>query len=484
MNASRWFRRPASLSARLTLLFSATTAFLLVASAGPLYWSLHRHLAQQNRRALSDKLAAIALILQKQPGQIIPLLEEVQWEAGSWSFTRYYSRVLDGSGGVVLETQGMSEQLKGAPFPSPAPGDADPHGAVTWRTDAERTYLLGSAWVKKGGGHGPARKIQVAVDVSDASDLLEDYRRTLALSLTAGLAVAALLGFLTARRGLRPLGAMAQKAHQITAERLHERMGEAPWPTELAALASAFDGMLLRLDESFSRLAAFSADLAHDLRTPLTNCMGEVEVALSKPREPEEYRRILESSLEELARLARMIESLLFLARTDHAQTPLNKASLDARRELEAMADLYDAVAQEQGVALTCSGAGTLDADPTLLRRALGNLLSNAIRHTPPGGRVALDVREEGGGATVVCVQDTGPGIPPEDLPRLFDRFYRSPQSRSQNPQGLGLGLAIVKSIMDLHQGHAEVGNGPGGGTTARLTFPRTHHGPADGNRV
>ncbi len=477
MGPPRWLRRPASLSARLTLLFSAATAFLLVASAGPLYWSLHRHLAQQNRRALSDKLAAIALILQKQPGQIIPLLEEVQWEAGSPSFTRYYSRVLDGSGGVVLETQGMSEQLKGAPFPSPAPGDGDPHGAVTWRTDSERTYLLGSAWVKRG-GQGPARQIQVAVDVSDASDLLEDYRRTMALSLTAGLAVAALLGFLTARRGLRPLGTMAQKARQITAERLHERMGEEPWPAELAELASAFDDMLLGLEDSFSRLSAFSADLAHDLRTPLTNCMGEVEVALSKPREPDEYRHILDSSLEELTRLAKMIESLLFLARTDHAQTPLNKASMDARGELEAMADFYDGVAQEQGVALACSGAGTLDADPVLLRQALGNLLSNALRHTPPGGRVVLEAREEGASATLVSVRDTGPGIPPEDLPRIFDRFYRSPRSRSLNPQGLGLGLAIVKSIMDLHGGRLEIQNAPEGGVMARLTFPRTRTRP------
>ncbi len=478
MGPPRWLRRPASLSARLTLLFSAATAFLLLASAGALYWSLQRRLSEQDRRALLAKLTAIASILEKQPGQIQPLREEVQWEAGSRSFTQYYSRVLNDSGGVILETQGMEERLKGAPFPAPARGNGAADAAVPWRTHAERAYLLGSARVREDGRDGAVRQVQVAVDVSDNNDLLEDYRKTMALSLTAGLAVAALLGFLSARRGLRPLGTMAQKARQITAERLHERMGEEPWPAELAELASAFDDMLLRLEDSFSRLSAFSADLAHDLRTPLTNCMGEVEVALSKPREPEEYRHILDSSLEELTRLAKMIESLLFLARTDHAQTPLNKASLDARGELEAMADFYDGVAQEQGVALACSGAGTLDADPMLLRQALGNLLSNALRHTPPGGRVALEAREEGANATVVSVRDTGPGIPPEDLPRIFDRFYRSPRSRSLNPQGLGLGLAIVKSIMDLHGGRLEIQNAPEGGVMARLTFPRTRTRP------
>ena len=268
-----------------------------------------------------------------------------------------------------------------------------------------------------------------------------------------------------------PLDAMARKAQHVSAERLHERMGGEPWPTELAILASAFDDMLLRLEESFSRLTAFSADLAHDLRTPLTNCMGEVEVALSQPRTPEEYRAILESALEELTRLARMVESLLFLARADNARPIISKVSMDARRELESMAELYDAVAQEKAVALACSGAGTLDADPTLLRRALGNLLSNAIRHTPPGGRVLLDAREEDGGA-VLCVRDTGPGIPAEDLSRIFDRFYRSPRSRTSNPQGLGLGLAIVKSIMGLHGGRVEIRNAPEGGAVVRLIFP------------
>lgn len=483
MASPRWFRRPASLSARLTLLFSATTAFLLLASAGSLYWLLQRNLTEQGQHILSDKLTVLGLILQEQPEQTEPLREEVQWEAGSRRFTRYYSRVLDPSGEILLETPGMSDRFWGAPFPAPAAGMGDPQRPLIWQAESEQTYLLGSAWAREGGSSGPVRQLQVAVDVSDASDLLEDYRRNMALSLTVGLSVAALMGFLAARRGLRPLEIMAQKAHQITAERLHERMGREAWPTELAALASAFDGMLLRLNESFSRLAAFSADLAHDLRTPLTNCMGEVEVALSQPRPPEEYRAILESSLEELTRLAQMIESLLFLARADNVQPQISKLSLDARREMEAMADLYDAVAQEQSVTLACSGAGTFDADPTLLRRALGNLLSNAIRHTPPGGRVAMNAMAEEAGTIVLCVRDTGPGIPPEDVTRLFDRFYRSPQSRSRNPQGLGLGLAIVKSIMDLHQGRVEIQNAPEGGAVVRLTFPRTISGPATENR-
>ena len=171
MTTPGWLRRPSSLSARLTLLFSATTAFLLLASAGSLYWLLQRNLTEQGQHILSDKLTVLGLILREQPGQTEPLREEVQWEAGSRRFTRYYSRVLDPSGEILLETQGMSERLRGAPFPAPAAGMGDPQRPLIWRAESERTYLLGSAWAREGGSGGPVRQLQVAVDVSDASDL-------------------------------------------------------------------------------------------------------------------------------------------------------------------------------------------------------------------------------------------------------------------------------------------------------------------------
>ena len=167
-----------------------------------------------------------------------------------------------------------------------------------------------------------------------------------------------------------------------------------------------------------------------------------------------------------------MIDSLLFLARADSEQTRIERAPLDARREMEAMAALYEAVADEQGVALSLEGGGAVEADQTLLRRALGNLLSNALRHTPRGGTVTLSASCPEGGGCLIAVSDTGEGIDQDDLARLFDRFYRSKSSRSRHPQGLGLGLAIVKSVMELHGGIVRVESKPAEGTTLVLSFP------------
>jgi two-component system heavy metal sensor histidine kinase CusS len=465
-------RRPRfpSLSARLTFLYTSATVLLLALSAIAVYFVLARNVSRQDEVFLSDKVYVLRAILKNQPNQTASLREEVQWAAGSQRSARYFSRVSTAQGVVIVETPGMDEALRGAAFPEPVPEDQAWRAGALWRPGGETFYLLGSAWAREGDAPGERRKIEVALDVSREMDLLEDYRHGMAISLLVGAALSALIGLGVARRGLRPLEEMARSARAITPEQLHRRMGSEPWPTELRTLAEAFDGMLARLEEAFVRLATFSADIAHDLRTPLTNCLGGVEVALAKPRTAEEYRLVLESNLEELSRVARMIETLLFLARADSAQTPIRRAALDARFEMEAMASLYEAVAEEQDVTLVLEGMGVVFADQTLLRRALGNLLSNAIRHTPRGGRVTLSVSAPAGGGCSITVSDTGEGFAEIDASRLMDRFYRSESSRSRHPQGLGLGLAIVKSIMDLHGGDVRIE--AGGGATVRLLFP------------
>jgi len=243
------------------------------------------------------------------------------------------------------------------------------------------------------------------------------------------------------------------------------------WPQELTALAEAFDGMLDRLEDSFARLSQFSADMAHELRTPVNNLMGEAEVSLSKPRTTEEYQHVLASSLEECERLSRLIDSMLFLARAENAETELKRSALDVRAEIETVREFYDVVAEEQGVEVACAGDGRLNADPLLFRQALGNLLSNALQYTPRGGKVTISVAHSNGWIDI-GVTDTGAGIDPEHLPRIFDRFYRADRSRSQHPQGFGLGLAIVKSILTLHGGTVAIKSTPGAGTTVVLRFP------------
>jgi two-component system heavy metal sensor histidine kinase CusS len=238
--------------------------------------------------------------------------------------------------------------------------------------------------------------------------------------------------------------------------------------------------MLARLEESFTRLSQFSADLAHELRTPVNNLICAADVALSRSRTPEEYKEVLESGLEEYGRLSRMIDSLLFLARAENPETKVQKVPFDARKEIQSVIDFYEPLSQEEGVDLATAapesntGPVTLKADVDLFRRALSNLISNALHHTPRGGRVTVSARVAGGGVEVE-VADSGCGIGPEHLPRIFDRFYRADRARAHHPEGAGLGLPIVKSILDLHGGTVSVRSQLGKGATFTLRFPAAH---------
>jgi two-component system heavy metal sensor histidine kinase CusS len=330
--------------------------------------------------------------------------------------------------------------------------------------------MLMAAWSETSPTDTARQSIQIALDISQDAALLATYQRKLAGALCLGLLFSTLAAFYVARRGLRPLAEMTRHMEGITVAQLHERLEPAHWPEELSAMASAFNAMLLRLADAFARVTQFSADLAHELRTPVNNLMGGTEVALSKPRSADEYRQILESNLEEYGRLSRLVESLLFLARAENTEVQLRTTRLYGVDVLEAVCRYHDALAEEKGIRLFCQGRGYLDADALLLKRALGNLLINAIQHTPKGGEIRLTMQSADDGSAQIKVQDTGCGIPPEHLPKIFDRFYRVDPARSE--EGTGLGLAIVKSIMELHGGSVTIPSKPGEGTTAILRFP------------
>ena len=316
--------------------------------------------------------------------------------------------------------------------------------------------------------------LQVALDVTGETNLIRNYREQLGWVLALGIVLSALIGIWVSRSCLQPLRDIARAAEEITASRLHERIAVRGWPKELDVLARAFDRMLDRLQNSFSRLAEFSEDLAHELRTPINNLMGETEVALAKGRTPDEYRQLLESSLEEFERLSRMSESLLFLARADSSQSRLQCSMVSVKSELEAVRDFYDALAEERKVKVLCQGEAEMSVDQILFRRALSNLMANALNNTPPGGTVTLGVRPSQEHTMDVYVRDSGIGIPEEHLARVFDRFYQVDAARSGSQEGTGLGLAIVKSIMALHEGTVEIQSAPGHGTVVTLHFPAT----------
>jgi two-component system heavy metal sensor histidine kinase CusS len=227
--------------------------------------------------------------------------------------------------------------------------------------------------------------------------------------------------------------------------------------------------MLKRLDDSFTRLSQFSADLAHELRTPIANMLGEAQVALTRDRTAAEYRETIESAIGECERLSRIVDNLLFVARVDAAGESIARKHFDARAATEKIAAFYQTIADEHHVAISCSGEGEVYADPDLFERAVGNLLDNALRFTSENGSIQIALSKHDRNFEV-AVSDNGSGIAAEHLPRVFDRFYRAEPSRGSD--GAGLGLALVKSILDLHGGSAGIRSEVGRGTTVTLTFP------------
>ncbi len=471
-------RRTWSIKRRLTVLYFVSAFGILLISTAFLYWVLADRLVKEDGQFLAAKIGLLREILKEEPNNRDVLREEVKWETAPFRLAKYYARIVGPSGNIVIETDRMDEVAPVSIFPKPAGLSEIPARATKRKASNGHNLLLMTALAKVGGANGGVRVLQLALDISHEDELTFDYRKQLILVLLAGILLSAGIGVFIARKGLNPIEKITRTIQHISAHQLHRRLGQSDWPLELNDLAGAFDGMLDRLEDSFNRLSQYSADLAHELRTPINNLIGETEVALSRERMPGEYREVLESSLEEYSRLSHVIESLLFLARAESPETHVDKKKFDPRKEIKDVIEFYEAMAEERGVRLSYveppppALAPVVNADPTLFRHALSNLVSNALRYTNGGGKVDIGVSRASDGNICVWVSDNGIGIEPEHVARIFDRFYRVDSSRSENKSGSGLGLAIVKSIMQLHHGSVSVDSTPGKGTKVTLVFP------------
>jgi two-component system heavy metal sensor histidine kinase CusS len=251
---------------------------------------------------------------------------------------------------------------------------------------------------------------------------------------------------------------------------LSERLESHDAPAELVPMVDAFNGMLERLAKGFVQLGQVSTDMAHELRTPVNNMLGEIQVALHQDRSVDAYQHLLASNVEELERLARMLDNMLFLARTDPAAAMSQRQFLDVADEVERMSEYFEGPAADVDIRIVAHGHGMLWAEPMLLRRALANLCSNAIKYATPGTDVHVTAMASDDGVRL-RVSNVGPTISAEHLPRLFERFYRVDPSRARSANSNGLGLSIVATIMDLHDGSYQVGSAEGK-TWFELYFP------------
>jgi two-component system heavy metal sensor histidine kinase CusS len=444
-----------------------------------LYWALASDLDGDTDLFLADKVNVVRSILRERPGDWSGLREEIDLEPAARRYERFYIRLLDESGKPVLSTPGMDRLLAGAVFPRQQAGDRM-RGVPIISAKGDRFRAVTAA-APVGRNTGKIWRMQVAIDRAQDEKLLSRYRHWLWSILAAALGICPFVGYRIARRGIRPVERIAETARRIGSSTLSERIQPAGYPVELAALAGTFNAMLDRLEESFARLSDFSADIAHELRTPVNNIRGEAEVVLARARSVDEYRDVLGSCLEEAVRLSELIGNLLFLARTESPGAHLKREPTGIRQVLETVHDYFEPAALESGTQLTieCADKITAPVDRMLVQRALANLVSNALTHTHAGGKIILRAREEAG-AVLLEVQDNGIGIPPEALPRVFDRFYRVDRARSSRSGGTGLGLAIVKGIVTMHGGRVDIRSRPGIGTTVGFVLPSQ---PGDHNQ-
>jgi two-component system heavy metal sensor histidine kinase CusS len=330
-------------------------------------------------------------------------------------------------------------------------------GLVAERVVGGRAFSV-LRWPRTGGD------LVLAMDRTHEEALLGGFRRTLLGAAAAGAVLAALLGRFVAARGLRPLHQLAEEAASIRPGTLERRLDASRYPLELGELVNRLNGALEGLEEAFARLSGLAGELAHELRTPLQALRAEAEALVRRGEGPPEA---LGSLLEECDRLAAQVEQMLFLARAEDPGALLRREPVPLAPFLGEVAEFFEAAAEEAGVRLEVHAPGdlVLEADRTLLTRALHNLVANALRHTPAGGRIALGAEAQGDGLALE-VADTGSGIPAELQGRLGQRWAKGEGSR-----GLGLGLAIVGSLARLHGGRLRIGPGAQGGTVARLEF-------------
>lgn len=455
----RWRR---SLSARLALAFTLASALLLGAISLYLYQSLKQEISWRDDQALIGRLQRLQALINDRDS-IDALRDRPQLYENMLGNQENLLWIVGDDGQKLIEIN-----------PAHVPIPAFTSDSRIRLTDGEGPAPVRYAWLHIERNNQGMTLISGKM-LAEREQMLAAYRLKLWLALGTGSFMAFLLGWLVSQRGLRPVRELAEHAAKVDIQHLHLRVGNDSDLSELRHLASALNQMLSRLEDGFSQLARFSEDLAHEMRTPLSNLMGYTQQTLRKARSVEEYQNLLVSHLEEYERLSRMINSMLFLARSEKPNASLSREKIDLHQLVAQLCEYFEGMAEERDIALVNQATGWMEADPDLLGRALANLLANAMRYGEPGHPVHI-VSKVGEDAIDITVQNANAGepIPEEHLPHLFERFYRCDPARAEPGDSGGLGLAIVQSIMQLHGGSARV-ESDRHGTRFTLTFPMTH---------
>lgn len=441
--------RPLSLKARVMLCVASSIGMSLILIGYLIQNTVSNHFVEQDEEELIVITGAVETALKK-------AIREAN------SFSEVLSEAVSGHHGVYYQVRDSQNRI--IYFTAPFSYDVLPNNNLDTLISIENKS---TSWEFNGkhyrGLISPATIgdihyiIVAAIEMEFHMQFLNQFNYTLLLIMAIAAVVILIAAWFGIHQGHLPLYKLADEIASIKADNLEIRIDSSGVPDELISLVNSFNNMLSRLQLSFNQLSNYSDDIAHELRTPLTNLITQTQVVLNKPRSDVEYKELLYSNLEEQERLSKMVNDMLWLAKSDNGLVALELINVDLKEEILACFDFFEALANEVKVTLSLQGDSIQVAfDKIMLRRALYNLVSNAIRHTKAGDAITVRIYDEKNTVSVV-IENPGEQIPKQHLMNIFDRFYRIDPSRRRNSEGAGLGLAIVKSILELHGGGVDV---------------------------
>ncbi|WP_312976607.1 heavy metal sensor histidine kinase [Stutzerimonas nitrititolerans] len=452
--------RRLSLTARMALMFMSVVVLVLAMAGLSFNLLSQHHFEELDRQALVEKLESTKHILGSSP-----TFEEVlpQLHALLGAHQDLAAVILRADGKALFSNPGAAELPERFRH-------ADWQNMWEWQHDGH-LYRGMTTQISMMDQSEPLTAL-LLLDVTTHTHFFETLRRWFVVGLIISALISAALGWVVARSGLRPLRQVTHIAASMSAKSLQERIPLEPVPLELQQLVLSFNAMLGRLEDAFVRLSNFSADIAHELRTPVSNLMTHTEVVLSKKRNTDAYEENLYSNLEELNRMSRMIDDMLFLAKSDNGLIVPQQAPIELADVVAKLLEYYRLLADERTIRFSASGSGRVQGDKLMLDRAISNLLSNALRYTSSGETIAVTIHQMES-LVRLSVENPGVTISPDHLDKLFYRFYRAdPARREGNPSNAGLGLAITRSIVEAHKGRIWC-TSAGGLTGFHMEFPR-----------
>lgn len=453
-------RRPLPITLRLTLVIGLMLASVFAALGWYIMSAMESHFVDLDYRALRQHADEAQAVMTQHGG--MNSSRPMHMAPGMMAMPHGISlEVLDANGRPVYQSAGV--QVPSSLLPSLDGPSTDRH--FDWHDNGQHYRTL---WMR-----GSEFGILATISTRHHDEFLAGFGQHLIGMLTLLLVVAWGLSWFAVRLALAPLTTIRERAALVTVDTLDKRIPINQMPSEMVPVAQALNGMMARLEEAFERLVSFSSDLAHELRTPVSNLLTQIQVVLAQPRSDDAYRDALASSAEECERLSRMISEMLFLARAENAHVLPSVETVQLSEQIREVFEYYEVLAESRHVVLQSQGDASLLCDRSMLRRALSNLISNAIRYGREDSTVMVTVSADTGWIQI-DVSNQGDDIPAVHLAHIFDRFYQVSESRTHaadGVHGLGLGLAITRAIMRAHGGMATA-ESAAGTTIFSLRFP------------